>query len=315
MAKIYSENCLKVKKGSMSRKQRRLLFYILIIALPLAQFALFYFYVNFNSILLAFQSYSGGGEEGYQISFTLDNFLAVFKLIGDKPYLVTNSLILFVFEFFLGLPLALIFSFYIYKKKLLSPLFRVGLFLPQLISGVVFAIILKKLMGALVLATGIPEVDLFSSSAGIDANRTILIIFAVWMSFGVNVLLFSGAMSAINPSLVEAAELDGTNSFQEFFHVTIPSIFPTIISFILVAIAGIFANQMFLLHFNMQNDLLYTVGFFLYDQSRKSDFISTNPNIMNYSQLSAFGLIITAIIFPITMLVRKLLQKYGPTAK
>lgn len=313
--KVYSENYLPKKKSILSRDKKRLLFYIFVLVLPLLQFALFYIYVNFNSILMAFQKYEGGGVAGYTTSFTLDNFTAVFKLLGDKPELITNSLTLFCFEVFLGLPLALIFSYYIYKKRLWSPMFRVVLFLPQIISGVVFAIIFRNVLGSMVIATGNPTSDLLSTSAGVSTNRTVLIAFAVWMSFGVNVLLFSGSMSAINPSLVEAAELDGCNSLQEFIHVTVPSIFTTITSFVIVGVAGIFVNQMFLMHFSLGTHELDTVGYFLYYQSRKTDFISTDPNYLNYSELSAFGLLITAVLFPVVMGIRKLLEKYGPSAR
>lgn len=315
MARVYSENFLPKKTSLLSRDKRRLIFYILILVLPLAQFALFYIYVNFNSIIMAFQEYSGGGEAGYQTAFTFNNFKAVFDLLGERPELITNSLILFCFEVFLGLPLALIFSYYIYKKRLWSPFFRVALFLPQIISGVVFAIILKNVFGGLVITTGNPAADLLSTTAGVDTNRTVLIIFSVWMSFGVNVLLFSGAMSAINPSLVEAAELDGCNSVQEFFHVTIPSIFSTITSFVIVGVAAIFVNQMFLMHFSIGDHRLDTVGYFLYYQSKGTDFISTDPNYLSYPELSAFGLLITAVLFPVTMGIRKLFEKYGPSAR
>ncbi|MBQ7913648.1 MAG: hypothetical protein IJ506_02455, partial [Clostridia bacterium] len=58
---------IKAKKG-WTRKQKRLLFCSLILAVPILQFILFYVYVNLNSILLAFQTYERkSGATGYNI--------------------------------------------------------------------------------------------------------------------------------------------------------------------------------------------------------------------------------------------------------
>ena len=51
------ENKTSAEKGKkvFTRQQKRLVFYVLMFALPLLQFLLFYLYVNFNSFVIAFQ--------------------------------------------------------------------------------------------------------------------------------------------------------------------------------------------------------------------------------------------------------------------
>lgn len=318
MAKVYSLNAYKPKISRLSRNNKRLIFYILLLVLPLAQFALFYLYVNLNSIIMGFSSYTEG-EMGYvqQFGWTqfITNFTTVFKTIGERSYIITNSLTIFAFETGLGLPLALIFSFYMYKKRPLHKAFRVTLFLPQIISGIVFSSIFLFVCSAIGVASGNPDINPFGPAATVEATRTTLIIFSVFMSFGVNVLLFSGAMGNINPSLVEACELDGCNSVQEFIHVTLPCIFPTVVTFIVLGIAGIFTNQMFLQNFNISNHQLDTFGYFLYWQARSSDFIVYQTDHLNYPELSCMSLLITAILFPLTLGVKKLLEKFGPSPR
>ena len=193
--------------------------------------------------------------------------------------------------------------------------------MPQIISGVVFAIILKNVFGGLVITTGNPAADLLSTTAGVDTNRTVLIIFSVWMSFGVNVLLFSGAMSAINPSLVEAAELDGCNTIHELIHVTIPAIFPTIVSFVIITVSGIFVNQMFLMDFNTIRSDQYTIGYFMYYQAQNANngLATTkgnlNTGIYSYPVLSALSIMITVVLLPLTLGIKKLLNKFGPSTR
>lgn len=318
MTKTYSLTAINnTKKHTLSRNKKRLIFYIALLVFPLIQFAVFYIYVNFNSIIMAFSSYVDTGS-GYAQTFGFSQFASnmskVFETFGKSPHIITNSLILFCFDTLLGLPLALIFSFYIYKKRPMSKIFRVTLFMPQIISGVVFASIYAYLLSAIGSAFG-AEYNFLSAQAGVDKNRIAMILFSVAMSFGVNVLLFSGSMGNINPSLVEAAELDGCNSMQEFYHVALPSIFPTIISFVVVGLAGIFTNQMFLAYINLPNHSLDTVGYFLYYQAAASDYVTHSTNNLNYPQLSCISLLITVILFPLTVCIKKLLEKYGPSAK
>ncbi|MCQ2742478.1 MAG: sugar ABC transporter permease [Bacilli bacterium] len=297
------------------RKAKRALFYWCILALPLIQFLIFYVYVNFDSVILAFQSYEQPiGEVGYTVSFAgLSNFKNVFDIIKAKPFLLTNSLLLFVVDFFIGIPLALLFSYYIYKRRFFSSWFRVLLFLPQIISGTVFAIFFKELVSFAFPQVGLP--NLLASDP--NTTRMTLILFSLCMTFGVNVILFTGAMTSIPPSLIEASELDGCNPIQEFFHVTIPSIFPTLVSFIIIAISGIFVNQMFLFTFHLSTNEFDTIGYFIYSQSqsRYGGLVPTDGQTASYSTLSAFSLMITLILFPLTLTIRKLLTKFGPSPR
>lgn len=297
-----------------SRYTKRLLFYICILALPLLQFAIFYIYVNIDSIILAFQHYEiVDGGVGYKVSFAgFENFKNVFKIFVDKPQLIENSMILFVVEFFIGIPIALLFSYYIYKQRLFAGFFRVFLFLPQIISGTVFVIVVKALLSTAFPGSGLPDILIHAT---IDVRRTTLLIFVLFMSFGTNVLLFTGAMTNIPPSLVEASQLDGCNPVQEFIFVTLPCIFPTIVSFVIMTIGTIFTNQMYLFTFAFQDDGLSTIGYFIYSEAQNiyGGLVPSSEKVSSYSTLSAFSLLITLVLFPVTLGVRKLLLKFGPS--
>lgn len=325
MATLYSANNLKVRNSFLSRKTKRIIFYSLMLVLPLVQFAIFYVYVNFKSISMAFMEYpmyDFFGESGAFVGFK--NFGIVFDILKARPYLLTNSLILAFFMLCVAMPLAILFSFYVYKKRFLHGFYKVILFLPQIISGVVFASIIYGFFSALSLTSGNTQINPFNQTLMSPAYvRTMLIAFTVWMSFGINVLLFTGAMNNINPSLVEAAELDGCNAFREFIHVTFPSIFPTIVSFVIITVSGIFVNQMFLMEFPKVDEAQHTIGYFLYKNAQNpnnglfyTDVVDVeNDTAFAYPILSAFSLLITAVLLPVTLIIKKLLNKYGPSTK
>ncbi len=304
-----SNESTKTKK-TFGRKQKKLLFYILVLAYPIFQTLVFYIYTHFNSILLAFQDHKI--ENGvYSIGFAgFKNFQTAFKLLGDKMFMVKNSLIMYALNLLVGMTLALIFSFYIYKKYRGSKIFQFVLFAPHLISSVVFALLFKY------IATDV-YMKLFDAQFGLldnlDTRFGTVLFYNLWISFGSNVILFSGSMSGIDESIVEAAEIDGANILQEFIHVTIPMIFPTFVSFVVIGMVGIFTHQMALFVLFGNNGMeIGTLGYYLYVEASLSDVIPSGGRA-SFSELSALGVILTLIITPIVITTKKLLTKYGPS--
>ena len=106
-------------KKVMNREKKRLLFYIFMIAFPILQFCVFYVYLNFSVIVMAFEEYTeSAGAVGYDISYSLNNFRFVIDYMfkPENVLMIRNSLLWFVLHTFVGTLLALAFSYYIYKK-------------------------------------------------------------------------------------------------------------------------------------------------------------------------------------------------------
>lgn len=302
----------------VSRNKKRMLFYIAVLALPILQYLVFYVYVNFNTILLAFQSYKPSASGiGYEVTFAkFDNFISIIKRLGSDGNIsmVWNSLLVYAVTLLVGTTLVLFFSYYIYKKFFLSKVFQVFLFLPQVLSGVVLALLFKYMVTDGYIALTGSKMGLLDMS---DTRMTTLLLFQVWTSFGANILIYSGSMSGINESVVESAQLDGVNALQEFWYITFPMIFPTFITFFVSGISGIFSQQLHLYTIYESNAPLNTVGYYLYVQSVHSGLIpqintATNTAYLSFSEIAAFGIMITIVVVPITLFVRKIMNKYGP---
>ena len=130
------------------------------------------------------------------------------------------------------------------------------------------------------------------------------------VGFGVNVLMYSNAMSAISEEVVEAAHLDGATGLKEFWFITLPSIYPTLVTFLITALAGMFLNQYNLYSFfgSGEHFGLQTYGLYFYVQTLVAD-----GSRAEYSQISAIGLWLTFIALPLTYGVKFLLEKLGPS--
>ena len=306
------------RKG-YTRKQRRMVFYTLMFALPILQFLLFYLYVNFNSVVMAFQDKVEIEPIGYATSFTWDHLKNAFKFFGDEECwkMLGNSFGLLFGQLFIVTPLALLFSYYIAKGKPGSSFFRIMLYLPQVLSVVVLGALYQEIMNKVypfIAETVFGKKDvasLMTQASTYNAQFWGAYIFTLWFSFGTNVLIYTGAMSSIDQSIVESAHLDGVTSIQEFYYIYVPMIFSTLTTFIVTGLAGIFNNQMSLHTFFGNNKSKVKVfGYYFYGTAAMNIENAGPAQVLH--ELAALGLIATLIIIPITLIVRKLLNKYGP---
>lgn len=295
-------------KGLDSKKKSRLIFYICGVAWPVIQFIVFYVFVNFNSILLSFRNFDI--QSGYSFA-GIDNFKRVFSEIATQPFLKTafkNTFLIFGISI-VSMFATLIMSYYLYKKHLFSGIFKVMLFLPSIIPGIALVICYKYFV-----EVGVPKIweEVFNISiqgllSNPDTKLITILFFNVWFGVGSTFLLYSGAMSGISDSIIEAATLDGVTAMQEFGYIVFPMIFPTFATFFITSFATLFANQMSVFSFSgAQADYsVYTIGYYLYKSVQTA-------TMDQYPYLSAFGLVLTVIIIPICLLTKKALDKFGP---
>lgn len=318
---VVSVNQNKGQTRLFKRNTKRMVFYILMLIIPLLQFCIFYIYANFNSVLLAFQKYEMKLDGlGYKVTFAnFDNFIEAGKFFFSARSweMITHSLKFYLCTLVIGTSLALIFSYYVAKKYLGSTFFRIMLYLPTIISSVVLTLLFKYIVTDVYPIivkniTGTRPTGLLDGSADMQYNA--ILVYSLWVSFGANVLLYTSSMSAIDPSIVESAQLDGVTVVQEFLYIYFPMIFPTFTTFVVTGITGIFTNQMNLYTFfgEAGRNKFNIFGFFLYTETRASGLVD-NGKTMPYSELAALGLIITIIIIPIVLSVRKLMEKFGPS--
>lgn len=314
------EKGIKTSRRIDNRKRSRAIFYIAIMAIPVIQFVIFYVVVNFNSIILAFQKYTPREETfGYDLNFVgFENIKWALERLDKSFFMVKNSLIMSLFSFVVGFVLAIMFSFYIYKKKFASGFYRVMLFMPQIVSGMIFAVLYKYMVTDVYCE--IVRVLFNVEAQGLLDNAATqfgtVLFFNIWISFGVNVLMYSGSMSTIDTSIVESAQLDGVNVVQEFIHITLALIYPTIVSFVIIYLTGVFTNQFGLYDmFGTDAKGLDTLGYYIFKMAKSSSLIKDDlPSGMpTYGELSALGLVLSAIIVPLILITRKLMLKFGPS--
>ena len=209
---------------------------------PVIYYIIFRYIPMFGNIL-AFCKYYAGGNIFGEGPLTLKYFK---QFITAKPFwdAFKNTLILNGLYLLFRFPLTLIFALLLNEIRNLNwkKFVQTVSYLPHFISMVIVCGMIKEL-----LSTSGPVNDIIQQFGGEKINfialaewfRTIFVASGVWQSLGWGTILYLAAMSGINPSLYEAATVDGANHFQQVIHVTIPCILPTIATLLILDIGGL----------------------------------------------------------------------------
>ena len=317
-----------MKQDILKRKEKlkvkELLFYLSLVVYPLIHFVIFYLIVNANSLVLSFKSYeyvteSVGGATGITMQQTfvgLKNIFEAYKfLFGEKlGYVLWNSIFYYFLSLFGGTVCSLLFSYYIFKKRFCGEFLKVMLFMPSVVSGMTISIMFRFFAqyGYPELMEKFFDTKVLAFSATIATQRTWLIIYNFLFSLGGNMLIYTGTMAGLSDSVIEAASIDGANTWQEFIHVILPGVYPIMSLFCVMGILTVFTNQAALFSFygTSAPQELWTYGYYMFVQTNR---ISQSPDYTEYPALAAKGMAFTFIAIPLMFTGKWLLKKYGPS--
>ena len=256
--------------GSLFAAQHRLAPYLFVTPFVVL-FCTFGLYPLIKSVVLSFYITSGPRS---QVFVWFDNFRF---LLGDPDFhkAVWNTFVFAVFSVFLQLPLSLGLALLLNRKNLRGRnVFRLCFFSPRLVGmvfvGVLFSVIFAAPYG--LLNVGLH--GLFGASlerAWLQDPHLVmpaLVLTALWMYVGFNMIYFLAALQNVDRTLYEAATVDGANAWQQFWHVTLPGIKPVAVFVVVLSTIGSF--QLFELPYLMlgnnagPDDAGLTVVMYLY---------------------------------------------------
>ena len=291
------------------RMQRRNLFILMMLAIPVANFLLTQL-LNVNMVIMAFNDYTFGANNPQFVGW--ENFKGVFRLfspeqVNNEWYAVRNSISLAFLTLFINAPISLAFAYLLYMKVKGYKWMRVVLYLPCVTSAVVLVLIFKSFM------TSGPMDSIYSILGIFDklpnegwlgehtAWNTILI-FSIWTGFSTNLMFFLSSMNRIPQDFIEAAKLDGASEPRIFFSIVLPLISSTVTTMLTLALASVFSWCMPSMLF-MRNDsgMNYTGTLGL--------SILRYTSAKQYGTAAAYGLLLTLIGAPFTLAIRKLGKK------
>lgn len=179
----------------------------------------------------------------------LDNFRVMFT--KDPLYWksVWNTLYYTAFSVPLGLLVALGLALLLNQSSRGIGLYRTAFYLPSLMPAVagtlLWMLLLDPRQGLVNQGLAFFGVDGPGWFRSATWSKPALIIMSIWSSSGPAMLIFLAGLKEVPQSLIDAAMIDGANSWQRLRHVTLPLLTPTIFFNLIIGIIGsfqVFAN-------------------------------------------------------------------------
>jgi putative aldouronate transport system permease protein len=242
--------------------------------------------------------------------------LAWFKEFFESFYflrLLGNTLILSIYSILFGFPFPIIFALMLneLRGKRFSRTVQTITYLPHFISTVV-------VVGIIVLFTSRtgPVNELVAMLGGARIGfmgepewfRPLFVGSDIWQQFGWNSIIYLAALAGIDPTLYEAAMMDGASRWRQRIHITLPSIAPTIIILLILRMGRLMTvgfEKIILMYNPMTYETSDVISTFVYRQGLLE---------MNYSYSAAIGLFDSVINFALLLCVNRLSRKLSETS-
>lgn len=206
-------------------------------------------YLPMGGIIIAFKKYAPMkglfaskwvGFKNFEFFFTSQD---LFRTIRNT---VLYSVTFLVTDLFFGVLIAVLL--YNLRTKVGLKVYHTIIMIPRFLSIIVVAYIVyaflspvNGILNQVIVSLGGESVRWYSES---KYWPYILTIVHIWMSLGSGCLYYYSALTSIDPTLYEAAEIDGANAIQKTWNISIPELVPIMVMMTILGIGGLFSGDM-----------------------------------------------------------------------
>lgn len=286
---------------------------LLLMCLPAIVFFFVFSYMPMPGAYIAFTNFNYNQGIWNSPFIGLQNFKFLFTS-GQLGLLLRNTVLYNVAFIVLGNVLQLAFAILLneVRCKTYKKVSQSLMFLPYFISDVLVSLLVYNLLNYdygfisnLVRSLGGDMPKVYQMA---NAWPLIIILVNLWKGTGYGTVVYFAAITGMDTSMMEAAEIDGANGYQRIWYITLPTLKPTVVILFLFAIGGILKGN-FGLFYNLvgNNSMLFNT----------TDIIETYVyrsmmNSFNFSQSSAVGLFQSVVGFFIVLAANAIVKKLEP---
>ncbi len=282
--------------------------YLYLMLLPAIAYYAIFKYEPMAGLVLAFKKYYANLGIFGSPWVGMSNFQRIF-ITPDAVNAIVNtlqiSLCRLVFEFPMAILLALLLNEM--RAPRLKRIYQTVYTFPHFLSWVVVGTMVTNIfasngsINAVVSALGGERVNFLSSRA---LFRPLLYLTANWKEMGWSAIIYMATIAGIDPTLYEAATVDGANRFQQMLHVTLPGLQQTIVVLFILAV-GKMMNAGFDQIFNLQNSAVKSVSEIIDTYI----YTITFQSMPNYGFSTAVGMFKAVINFALLLTCNQVAKK------
>lgn len=304
------------KIGKRKKRNSTMLFHIMLL-IPVVILFIYSVLPIPAGILMAFQNFQPGkGFLGSEF-VGLKNFIRLWNIPDTMPAF-RNTIIIAVWKIVGNLVIPIIFALLLNEIRVtwFKRTVQTITYLPYFLSWVIVAGILIKFLspGSAASEPGFLNTALLHFGLikepiyFLGTNRTFqgtIIVSDIWKGFGYNSIVYLAALTGIDPTLYEAASIDGAGRWKQTMHVTLPGIAPFIALMTILSIGNVL-NAGFDQIFNLYSPAVYETGDII-------DTLVYRMGLVNkqYSLSAAIGLLKSIISCVLVLTGYKLADKYA----
>lgn len=290
-------------KGGFAKYKRFIPLYLMF--LPGAIYLFINNYIPMAGLVIAFKKYNVRLGM-WKSPFTgLDNFQFLFAS-GDAMTITRNTILYNLVFIVLNTVLGIAFAIFICDtvNKRLKKIYQSAILFPYLMSAVIIGYIVYAFLSqstgivnnSILPALGLEPINWYSEP---KYWPFILVFVNTWKGIGYGCLIYISSINGIDPSLFEAAMLDGASKWQQIKNITLPSVIPTVITLTLMSIGRIFYSDFGLFYQVPRNSgLLFSttnvIDTYVYRGLMEQSNVGMSAAAGFYQSLVGFGLVLLA---------------------
>ncbi|MFT4284027.1 MAG: sugar ABC transporter permease, partial [Protaetiibacter sp.] len=212
-------------------------------------------------------------KAGAQTFIGLDNYV---RLASDPLFRIAlgNTMLILVVQVPIMLVLAMLLAV-AFNSRLLRgrTVFRVSYFIPVVMGLVAYGILFSALLNYdnglvnfVLSSLGLPKVPWLADPFW---AKMAIVLALTWHYIGTNAIIYLAQLQSIPTELYEAAQVDGANRRQQFWHVTLPGLRPAIVLTVVLSTIGTLQlfDEPYVLTNGGPNNATLTIGMYLYQNA------------------------------------------------
>ena len=309
------EHTKSLRTGSMKKELKKYFpFYMFL--LPAIILVILFCYMPMEGLMIAFKDYKmARGIEGsewvglkhFQALFSDPNF---YRVLG-------NTLKISIFTLLTTFPITIIFT--ILVNVILNTKFKSVVqtitYMPHFLSWVVVGTFVYQILSptggvinAILIQLGILDKPLYFMAQK-DMFVPIYLIANLWKSTGYSIVIYLATIAGIDTALYDAASIDGANRFRRILHITLPAMFPTMCT-MLILNNGSLVSVGFDPIFNLYNDATYQTADVISTYVYRKGMIESR-----YDFSTAIGLFQNVVSLVLVLIANWFARKANPEYK
>lgn len=298
----------KRERKLMKRDTAENIQYYLMMAVPLILIFIF-MYLPMFGLVIAFQDYVPGKSFfGSDVKWVGLKWFKDFVGTYYFKRIIRNTLRLNLMGLVFGFSAPILFALVLNEVRLTKykKIAQTVSYMPHFLSTVVIVGMLNRMIASDGIITRILTfigVEARSLNANVEAFPWIFTIVSVWQGFGWGSILYLSTMTAIDPGLHEAAQIDGAGRIKRIWYVNIPELMPLITIQLIMSIGGLLGanTELILLMYNSATyESADVLGTYIYRESLMKG---------SYSYGTACGLLLGIFGFLLTWLANAICRK------